>query len=97
MRVVDAHGVPIGVVKRVLTRGEVLRWPHVHRDSLPPEQDFPFIIVEARSHHSLGHPYYGYYIPCHAVVEVDDQAVRLSGVQADLDNLGWDSKPGFLP
>jgi hypothetical protein len=97
MQVIDANGVPLGTVKRVLTRGEVLRLPDIHPEDVPPESDFPYLEVEARGHHPTTLIYNGYYIPRSAITTVSGSDIWISGTRADLDNLGWNDKPGFLP
>src|SRR5215510_10360947 len=69
MRVFDAHAEPLGIVKRVLTLAEVLRWPYLDRDELPPESDFPYLEVTS-SEPPRGPLYSGYYIPARAIVRV---------------------------
>jgi len=96
LRVVDARGALVGAVKRVVTRDTLLRRPHAPLRDLPPDEDFPFLVVEARDHLPLTHPYCGYFLPCSVIVAVDDSTVRLSAIRADLDNLGWDTRPHFL-
>src|SRR4051812_23956869 len=95
MRVFDAHGQLLGTVKRVLTRDAVLRLPGADLDVLPPETDFPYLEVAAREHHEL--LYSGFYIPRHAVVDVREADLYLSATRADMENLHWDQRPGFLP
>jgi hypothetical protein len=96
MRVFDAHGQLLGTVKRVLTLAEILRWPHLDRDELPPEADFPYLEVAA-SDGPRGPLYSGYYIPARAVVQVSDSDVTLAATRAEIETIGWNHRPGFLP
>ena len=97
MRVYDAHGRLLGAVKRVLTRAEVLRWPQLDLSELPPEGDFPYLEVAASSAPPGDLLYSGYFIPARAVAQVRGPDVTLTAIRAELDTLGWDHKPGFLP
>jgi hypothetical protein len=97
MRVYDAHGAPVGLIKRLLRRSDVLRLPFVDIQAVPPDSDFPFLELEARDRSSWSPLYCGYYIPHWAVLDVDESGVTLGAIRADLDNLGWDHRPGFLP
>src|SRR6266540_2255877 len=81
MRVIDAAGVPLGTVKRVLTRGEVLRLPQVRPEEVPPESDFPYLEVAASGHRPTTTLYSGYYIPQRAIVEVSGEQITLSGTR----------------
>src|SRR5438876_815130 len=93
----DRTGRPARVDARLLRRDEVRRLPLVRPEDVPPPGEFPYLEVAAVGHHPTTPLYSGYYIPASAVLEVRGSDVLVSATRGDMDNLGWDNKPGFLP
>jgi len=107
MQVYDAHDALIGAVKELITRDKAERlraslgkmssnWQDP--DPLPPDEDFPYVVVDPTTPEASRQSRYGgFYVPAHAIVRVQGDAARLSGTLADIVNLGWHVRPGFLP
>jgi hypothetical protein len=94
MTVLDGDGTTLGTLKKVLTRGEVLRLPNVRQADVPSDDDFPYLEIAAKKPTTL--LYSGYWVPNRDVVAVRDGSIQLASSRADMDAVHWDDKPGFL-